>query len=150
MRVRPLANFSRAVHGAPSLVQRFRVPKEPSDLKAWPRAALSGHQFGGDASVATFVSRARAAKTLRIAPLFVSEGATSLREGVAISVLPDWLVGDDLETGKLVRLLARWSARAIPLNLVYPADRRRPSPRSGLPRVCGKDAGSAHLSIQPI
>jgi DNA-binding transcriptional LysR family regulator len=86
---------------------------------------------GGAANVAAFVSPAGTMKTLRIEPVFVAEGVTSLREavseGLAISVLPNWLVGDDLAKGRLVPVLPRWSSRPIPLNLIYLAERQRPA-----------------------
>jgi DNA-binding transcriptional LysR family regulator len=130
---RPVASVRRMLVAAPTLVerQRQRAPREPGELKAWPWARLSSRQFGGAATTVTLMSPTGAAKTLRIAPILTSEGVTSLREavraGLALAVLPEWLIHDDLATGALVRVLPKWSARPIPLSLISVADRQRPA-----------------------
>jgi DNA-binding transcriptional LysR family regulator len=128
---RPVASLTRTIVAAPELLRRSKAAKEPGELKSWPWAALSGRQFGGTANTATLVSSAGAVKTLRIEPILTTEGVTSLREvvlsGLAIAVLPDWLVGSDLASGRLLPVLKRWSSPPIPLNVVYLADRQRPS-----------------------
>ena len=127
---RSVSSLERAVLGTPELARRFRAPKEPSDLKSWPWASLSGRQFGGTNAV-TFVSAKGALKTLRIEPILTSEGVTSLREavlsGLAISTLPNWLVNDDVAAGRLVQPLPRWTPPPLPLSIIYLADRQRPS-----------------------
>jgi DNA-binding transcriptional LysR family regulator len=128
---RPVASITRRVVAVPGLASRFRSPKDPRDLESWPWAALSGRQFGGHANTVTFVAPSGAARILRIEPLFTSEGVTSLREavlgGLAIAVLPDWQVRDDLAAKRLVPVLPRWSCRSIPLSVIYQGDRQRPS-----------------------
>jgi DNA-binding transcriptional LysR family regulator len=128
---RSVGSITRRVVAAPDLLRRFRSAKDPSDLKSWPWAALSGRQFGGHTNAVTFVAHAGATRTLRIEPVLTSEGVTSLREavlaGLVIAVLPDWLVRDDLEAGRLVPVLPRWPSRPIPLSIIHPSDRQRPS-----------------------
>lgn len=128
---RPAGSITRRVVGAPELLRRFRPARDPSALGAWPWAALSGRQFGGQSNAVTFVASSGSVRTLRIAPLLTSEGVTSLREavlgGLAISVLPDWLIRQDVEAGRLLPVLPRWSVRAIPLSIIYLSDRQRPS-----------------------
>jgi DNA-binding transcriptional LysR family regulator len=67
---------------------------------------------------------------LEIKPLMISEGVASLREailtGLGITVLPEWLIEDDLVSGRLVRVLPMWQARELPVHIVYPAQRRLP------------------------
>jgi DNA-binding transcriptional LysR family regulator len=73
----------------------------------------------------------RAEQTLRIAPVLISEGVTSLREaaraGVGVGVLPDWLAREDLVAGRLVRVLPQWNAREFSVNVIYPAQRKLPA-----------------------
>jgi DNA-binding transcriptional LysR family regulator len=129
--VRSATSLIRAVLGAPELIRSCPAPHAPGDLKSWPWAALSGRQFGGGSNAVTFVSPAGAVKTLRIEPVLLSEGVTSLREavlsGLAIAVLPEWLVREDLESARLVKVLSTWTSRPIPLNVIHVADRQRPS-----------------------
>jgi molybdate transport repressor ModE-like protein len=128
---RLVAQLGRAVLAAPELIRRLRAPREVMALKAWPWATLSGRQFGGEVNTVTLVSPAGVARTLRVEPVFTSEGVTSLRElvlaGQAIAVLPDWLVADDVAAKRLVPVLHGWSPRPIPFHLIYQADRQRPS-----------------------
>jgi DNA-binding transcriptional LysR family regulator len=125
------SDLTRTLLGSPELCARFPAPKAPKDLARWPWGSLSGRQFGGAPSAATLVSSAGAVKTLRIEPVFMTEGVTSLREamlaGLVIGVLPDWLASDDVAAGRLNQVLPRWRPQPIPLNIVYLADRRRPS-----------------------
>jgi DNA-binding transcriptional LysR family regulator len=127
---RPVASLSRSLVATPGLLRRFKA-KEPNDLKTLPWCALSGRQFGGASNVASLVSASGSVRTLRIEPILTVEGVTGIREavlsGVAIAVLPDWLVAADLVAGRVVPVLRRWAPPPIPLNLVYLADRQRPA-----------------------
>jgi DNA-binding transcriptional LysR family regulator len=59
-----------------------------------------------------------------------SEGITSLREaalsGLGVAVLPDWLVREDLASGRLVRLCPRWHGTPLAAQVVYPGQRMLP------------------------
>jgi DNA-binding transcriptional LysR family regulator len=46
--------------------------------------------------------------------------------GLGIAVLPEWLIGDDLVSGRLVRVLPKWQARELPAHIVHAAQRRLP------------------------
>jgi DNA-binding transcriptional LysR family regulator len=89
---------------------------------------LSNPQFGVSNSVDLY--SAQGEQRLEINPVMISEGVTSLREaifmGLGITVLPEWLVEDDLFSGRLVRVLPKWQARELPVHVVYPAQRRLP------------------------
>jgi DNA-binding transcriptional LysR family regulator len=73
---------------------------------------------------------AQGEQRLEIKRVMISEGVTSLREailmGLGITVLPEWLVEDDLLSGRLMRVLPKWQARELPVHVVYPAQRRLP------------------------
>jgi DNA-binding transcriptional LysR family regulator len=128
--LRAVSTVLRYVLGAPELVSHRPTPREPQDLNSWPWVALSGKQFGGTSDAVTLVSQNGGATVLRISPLLISEGVTSLRvavrDSLGIAVLPEWLVAEDLASGKLLRLLPDWSASDIPLNLIYLARRATP------------------------
>jgi DNA-binding transcriptional LysR family regulator len=89
---------------------------------------LSNLQFGGSNSVDLY--SAQDEQRLEIKPVMISEGVTSLREairmGLGIAVLPEWLMEDDLVSGRLVRVLPKWQARELPAHIVYAAQRRLP------------------------
>jgi DNA-binding transcriptional LysR family regulator len=101
---RPAFKVVRYLVAAPGLIEKHPAVKEPTNLKSWPWIALAGAQFGGSEEV-TLSAPKRAEQTLRIAPVLISEGVTSLREaaraGIGVGVLPDWLVREDLSRGDL-------------------------------------------------
>ena len=45
------------------------------------------------------------------------------RSGLGVVCLPDFIVGDDLESGSLVHLLDDWHAPEIPMHAVFPSQR---------------------------
>jgi DNA-binding transcriptional LysR family regulator len=114
---------------APSfLSQQRKAPKSPADIQPWPWLTLSNPQFGVSNSVDLY--SAQGEQRLEVRPVMISEGVTSLREailmGLGITVLPEWLVEDDLLSGRLMRVLPKWQARELPVHVVYPAQRRLP------------------------
>lgn len=62
-----------------------------------------------------------------ITPTFEVNGALSLREaalmGSGITLLPSYIFSDDRVEGLLVRVLEGWDAGAVPVYVVYPANR---------------------------
>ena len=75
-----------------------------------------GVQFWSSKQVKLF-ARNRAEQTLHISPMLLSEGLTSVceavRAGLGISVLPDWMIREDLLSGRLERVLPQWNPKDI-------------------------------------
>ena len=111
---------------APSFLSERKPPKFPADIQLWPWLTLSNPQFGVSSLVDLY--SAQGEQRLEVKPIMISEGVTSLREailmGLGITVLPEWLIENDLTSGRLVRVLPKWHARALPTHVVYPAQRR--------------------------
>ena len=126
----PAAKIVRYLVAAPRLVESRPAVKRLADLKSWPWLALSIERFGAPDKVVLFGPK-RAEQTLPIAPVLTSEGVTSLREaaraGLGISVLPDWLVREDVASGRLVRILPRWNAPEFPIHVIYQRERILPA-----------------------
>jgi DNA-binding transcriptional LysR family regulator len=127
---RSLGRIARFPAAAPTFLNKREAVKVPADLKDWPWIALLGSHFGGSKDVTLHKSE-QEAQTISIAPVMVSEGITSIREatrtGLGVAVLPDWLVREDLVSGRLVRVLPEWHATALPANVVYPGHRMLPA-----------------------
>lgn len=51
---------------------------------------------------------------------------TAVRAGAGLSVLPDFLVGDEFAAGRLVHILPEWQLPSGGIYTVYPAARFRP------------------------
>lgn len=127
---RPAGRVVRYLVAPPTLVKKHSAAREPADLRSWPWLALSGAQFGGSEKVVLSAPK-RGQQTLRISPVLISEGVTSLREaaraGLGVSVMADWLAREDLVSGRLVRVLPQWNAPDLPVNVVYPGQRKLPA-----------------------
>jgi DNA-binding transcriptional LysR family regulator len=115
---------------SPKLLELQGRPRRTSDLAKWPWLSLSGRQFG-DPRRAELIADDGAHERVEIAPRLLTEGVTSLREAVlsetGIAVLPHWLVRQDIEDGRLVRVLPRWRAPDLTAYVVYPASPRLPA-----------------------
>ncbi len=126
---RPVGKIARYVAASPEFLKGRAQAKEPSDLKSWPWVALSGAQFGGSKTVTLHCAK-KADQIIAISPLLISEGVTSLREavlsGLGIGVLADWLIREDIASGRLVRVLPQWNAKEFPVHVVYPGHRMLP------------------------
>jgi DNA-binding transcriptional LysR family regulator len=105
---RPAGKITLHLAAAPSLVQSRPAVKEPADLKSWPWIGISHGHFSNAKEIRLF-TRHRAEQTLRLSPVLISEGVRSTREavraGLGVAVIPDWLIREDLLSGRLVRVL---------------------------------------------
>lgn len=114
---------------APSLLKGRPKAKQPADLESWPWIGLAGAQFWSAKEIRLF-DKNRTEQTIRVSPVLVSEGVTSIREsvldGLGVSVLPDWMIQEDLRSGRLVRVLPQWNARDLPVHVVYAGQRLLP------------------------
>ena len=127
---RPAGTIALHLTAAPALVKRRPPVKELADLKSWPWVAVAGSQFWNAREI-TLLSRDGVEQTLRIAPVLISEGVTSIREavrdGLGVSLLPDWLVKDELASGELVQVLPKWKPKDLPIHVVYAGQRVLPT-----------------------
>jgi DNA-binding transcriptional LysR family regulator len=125
---RSLGQIRRYPVAAPAFLSERKSPRTPADIQPWPWLSLSNAQFGGPRSVELY--SAQGERRLEITPVMISEGVTSLREairlGLGVAILPEWLVQDDLVSGRLLRVLPKWQAKELPAHVVYPAQRRLP------------------------
>jgi DNA-binding transcriptional LysR family regulator len=126
---RPAGAISLDLAASPALVKSRPAPKGPADLQAWPWIGLAGSQFWSAKEI-TLYGRKSAQQTIRISPVLISEGVTSIREaareGLGVSILPDWLIDEDLTEGRLLRVLPQWRAKDLPIHVVYAGQRLLP------------------------
>jgi DNA-binding transcriptional LysR family regulator len=126
---RPAGSIGQYLAASPALVQSRPGAKSPANLHSWPWIELSGYQFR-EAKKITLFGPNRVEQVLSIAPTLTSEGVTSIREavlaGLGIALLPDWLIRDDIRSGRLVRVLPNWCAKDLPMHVVYAAQRVLP------------------------
>ena len=127
---RPAGSIGLEIVAAAALVAGRPPAKKPADLEAWPWIGLAGSHFWNAAEIPLF-GRGGTEHILRVSPVLVSEGVTSMREaaraGLGISIQPHWLIREDLDDGRLVRLLPSWRPRDLPVHVVYAGHRLLPT-----------------------
>jgi DNA-binding transcriptional LysR family regulator len=125
---RSLGEIKRYPVAAPAFLKDHKMPGKPEGLRDFSWIALASSQFGGSRDV-TLYSGALT-QSLQIEPVMISEGVTSMREaarmGLGIAILPEWLIEEDLVSGRLVRILPKWQAKSLAAQIVYPVQRRLP------------------------
>lgn len=109
---------------SPQLLQRHGPPVTPQDLDNYQTVSMSmtdGRMrlalFGPQGSQHVAVSR----------PVCTTDDLLTLRfailEGVGMGVLPDYMCQEDLDSGRLVRVLPSWSLAPGIVHAVYPSRR---------------------------
>lgn len=129
LRATRIASFSPLVVASPALLEGHDTPARPDDLAALPGLALSvlaqplqwRFSRNGDES---------GEQTPRLQARLSFNTASALRSaalaGGGFAMLPDYLVADDLATGRLVRLLPDWRLPEGGIHALYPAARQPP------------------------
>ena len=121
LRAARLGVFDQIVAAAPAYLKKFGTPKRPEDLAKHRWITLT---LLRSALTWTFSSRDSKTQTVRISSTVSTNSTASLRafmrEGVGVSILPDYMLDADIRAGRLVRLLAGWSLPQGGVHAVYP------------------------------
>jgi DNA-binding transcriptional LysR family regulator len=127
---RPAGKLILELVASPYLVKERSPVKVPADLQSWPWITIAGFQFWNTKEL-KLSARNHGEQTLHLSPVLVSEGVTSIREavrvGLGVSLIPEFLVREDLRCGRLVRILPRWYAEDLPVHVVYAGARLLPA-----------------------
>ena len=122
--MRELAQRDWILVASPSLCRQYPTPTVPADLDQLPSLgdgiAEREHQwqlFGPDGTTATITHR----------PRLVTDDMFSLRAfavaGLGVVHLPTMILGDELRTGSLVRVLPQWYSKGAVVHAVFPSRR---------------------------
>jgi DNA-binding transcriptional LysR family regulator len=118
---RPLAPNFRVLCASAAYLKRFGVPRHPSELVHHQCILIGEHRravwrFEGEESLSVHVA----------APFTSNDGGaahTLALEGAGIARKSIWDVGDDIASGRLMRVLPDFAISAAPLNALYPNTR---------------------------
>lgn len=128
---RRVGTIERCIVASDVLVAKHGEPRRPDDLQRYPWLTLSQRQFGGAHGEVTLTRAGRPSPALRVKPVLVAEGVSSLREAVladlGVAVVPLFLVRDDLAQGNMVRLLSAWTVPSLALSATYVRQRTTPA-----------------------
>lgn len=127
LQARQISTFSQYLVGAPALLDRMEKLREPEDLVTKPfvanlalREPLLWHF--SHTNLERRSARVQASIAIDTTPGVLA----AVRACGGLSVLPDFLVADDLAAGRLRRVLPQWNLPSGGIYTVYPAARFRP------------------------
>ena len=123
---RPLGVTRDWIVAAPELFGRRALPAAPGELAQWP--VINNAHFCDDPLWT--LSRDGVAETITLSSGLAVNHFGAIRRavlrGAGIARLPCYLVRDDIQEGRLLRLLPDWELPTTPLHLVYPSRRHMP------------------------
>ena len=121
LRATRLGDFDQIVAAAPAYLKRFGTPRRPADLAKHRWIAIT---LLRSALTWTFTSKDGRTQTVRVSAAVSTNSTASLRafmrEGVGISILPNYMLDADIRAGRLVRLLPNWTLPQGGVHAVYP------------------------------
>lgn len=98
-------------------------PRDPADLGAHNCLVYT---YGRNPELWEF-QRGAERRSVRVRGSFCANNGDALRAaavgGLGVALVPDFILGDDIEAGRLTRLLADWSGAEIPIHAVFPPQR---------------------------
>lgn len=128
LRARRLCGVRRSLVATPAYLDRHGRPEHPDDLA---RHACLGYAYLPSPDRWRFTSREGAeAVVVPGGPLRANNAealSPALRAGLGLAVQPDFMIWEDLEAGRLERVLPDWSPPPIALHLVMPPGEPRPA-----------------------
>lgn len=124
---RTLFPMPRFLVGAPSYFQKHGKPRHPLQLAEHQCVA---HVRGTVSEPWHFTNKAGETASIRPAGLLRTNNGDAqlptLRAGLALGILPEFFIRDDLAAGTLERLLPEWTLRSGAVHWVTPARGLRP------------------------
>lgn len=121
LRATQLGSFDQVVAASPAYLRNAGAPKRPQDLARhrWIALTLLRRPLTW-----TFSGRDGRPSTVRVTPAINTNSTASvrafMREGLGISVLPDYMLDADIAAGRLARVLPAWSLPQGGVHAVYP------------------------------
>ncbi|PXV61785.1 DNA-binding transcriptional regulator, LysR family [Dyella jiangningensis] len=116
-----LSSFRQLMVASPTYLARRGEPRQITDLAShdWIALALLATPLRW-----TFTAPDGSRRTVRMRPVAQANNVTAthalVRHGAGVSVLPDYLVTDDIREGRLVVLMAQYSLPDCGIYAVYP------------------------------
>ncbi|MGK0176853.1 MAG: DNA-binding transcriptional LysR family regulator [Lentimonas sp.] len=112
---RKIGDVRLLLTASPEFLARYGMPKEPLDLTELPCLVDTVPAYGKNWPIG--------GKT-RVSAVIEANNGEMIRDltlqGLGISFLPDFFVADDLESGKLVQILAEFEPDKVGVYAVYP------------------------------
>lgn len=128
VQARQTGTFRQLLVAAPAWKGRLRKIKEPGDIAALPFVANAALR---DPLRWSFAHAAMPGQNVAVQSAMALDATLAVREavrhGAGLSVLPDYVVAEDLAAGRLVPVLPQWTLPSGGIHAVFPAARFRPA-----------------------
>ena len=128
LRARRICDVRRSLVAAPRYLETHGHPATPDDL---PSHACLGYAYLPSPERWRFVaSDGREANVVPRGPLRANNAEAltpALVAGLGLAVQPDFMIWEELEAGRLVRVMPEWSPPPIALHIVTPPGHPRPA-----------------------
>jgi DNA-binding transcriptional LysR family regulator len=119
--IRSLATWQHVLCCSPAYLEKYGAPRQLSDLTDHNCVRHALYPFGDDWH---FLDPKGAPASVRISGNLITNSGETLRlaalQGISISLAAGFLIGDDLQAGRLVRLLPDYRPEERTVNAVYP------------------------------
>jgi DNA-binding transcriptional LysR family regulator len=119
--VRSLATWRHVLCCSHAYLEKHGRPQALSDLSDHNCVRHALYPFGDEWR---FEDRTGAQASVRVSGNLMSNSGDTLRtaalQGIGVSLAPGFLIHDDLEAGRLVRLLPEYRPVELSMNAVYP------------------------------
>jgi DNA-binding transcriptional LysR family regulator len=119
--IRSLATWQHVLCCSPAYLEKHGAPRQLSDLTDHNCVRHALYPFGDDWH---FLDSKGAPASVRISGNLITNSGETLRlaalQGISISLAAGFLIGDDLQAGRLVRLLPDYRPEERTVNAVYP------------------------------
>ncbi len=128
LQARQIGSFHQLLVAAPSWGAEVQSLKQPGEIATLPFVANTALR---DPVHWHFSHQTQGAQSVLVHPVISLDATLAVREavrqGAGLSVLPDYAIAEDLEAGRLLRVLAPWSVPSGGIHAVFPAARFRPA-----------------------
>ncbi|MGV3774726.1 MAG: LysR family transcriptional regulator [Verrucomicrobiales bacterium] len=123
--VRKIGQVRRVLVASPKLLEEKGDPRKPMDLQTLPwMGVLQPHFYSRDQVI---LVQGEKKETIRLSPVLVMDSVTALREaaiaGAGVTLQPEWLVGEALQSGELAQVLPEWKVTPVDVSIVFPTGR---------------------------
>lgn len=137
---------------APSYIERFGMPLHPNDLERH-RCVNYFSSKSGKVSGWDFTRDGERIEVMLPGAIALNDSNAYIKAGLAglgVINMTDYLLSEQLATGKMVRLLPDWRCDPIPVHVVYPHNRHLSAKvRVFVEWIAELFANHAHLRVQP-
>ncbi|MBR7981705.1 LysR family transcriptional regulator [Burkholderia cenocepacia] len=128
LQARQIGAFRQLLVAAPTWSKRTAHLKEPRDIET---LAFVANTVLRDPTHWSFSRNELERQNVAVHPVIFLDATLAVREavrqGVGLSVLPDFAVAEDLDAGRLMQVLPQWTLPSGGIHAVFPTSRFRPA-----------------------